>query len=442
MIVIPYSYKGGLKSSTPVYVDTTSKGTKFKANSTKSSDKLIPPLNTNITFSSAPKLAMSAAKLRALPPVPETWDWRYSYPSDTPEIANRKNLLSKSGNQYKCGSCWAISTAGIVSDLFALGGIVQQNPELSTTYSLACYPQAQCMGGDPSALFQDISQNGITDDTCVDYSWCVSNDSCNGSALKHFDESGINSLVPSCGCYYDTPKYIYKIKNITRIGMSTNDLSEQETVKLQAQNHIYNIGPVLGGFLVFDNFMSGKFTQINNGVYLENVDYNSNPGEMTFGYKPNYKGSHAVAIIGWGVAKDTRTSEKTVEDVPYWYCRNSWTEDWGDGGFFKIAMYPYNKLAQFDKIVVISASDGDHQAGGMLLCEPAGPPEVGTLKKTNYEGDKLRSDSFYIKLPDVFSQSISIIPAIGMSKYYILAVLILGVIGVAVYFIVKKYRKK
>ena len=37
-------------------------------------------------------------------------------------------------------------------------------------------------------------------------------------------------------------------------------------------------------------------------------------------------GGHAVKIIGWGVE----------EGVDYWLVANSWNEDWGDKGLFKI----------------------------------------------------------------------------------------------------------
>jgi cathepsin B len=37
-------------------------------------------------------------------------------------------------------------------------------------------------------------------------------------------------------------------------------------------------------------------------------------------------GSHNVKIIGWGVESG----------VSYWLAANSWNEDWGDNGLFKI----------------------------------------------------------------------------------------------------------
>ena len=39
-----------------------------------------------------------------------------------------------------------------------------------------------------------------------------------------------------------------------------------------------------------------------------------------------YLGGHAVKLIGWGEERG----------VPFWLLVNSWNEDWGDKGLFKI----------------------------------------------------------------------------------------------------------
>merc|ERR1711862_755012 len=41
-----------------------------------------------------------------------------------------------------------------------------------------------------------------------------------------------------------------------------------------------------------------------------------------------YSGAHAVTLIGWG-------SENSAD---YWLVRNSWGADWGENGYFRIAM--------------------------------------------------------------------------------------------------------
>jgi len=66
-------------------------------------------------------------------------------------------------------------------------------------------------------------------------------------------------------------------------------------------------GPVEAAFSVYADFL----------VYKTGV-YKHTSGSML--------GGHAVKILGWGVEDST----------PYWLVVNSWNEDWGDMGFFKI----------------------------------------------------------------------------------------------------------
>jgi len=72
---------------------------------------------------------------------------------------------------------------------------------------------------------------------------------------------------------------------------------------------IYQKGPITGMFFVHQSFLSYK-----SGVYQGK------------GLTDPMLGGHAIKILGWG------------EDggVPYWLVANSWNEDWGDKGFFKI----------------------------------------------------------------------------------------------------------
>ena len=39
-------------------------------------------------------------------------------------------------------------------------------------------------------------------------------------------------------------------------------------------------------------------------------------------------GGHAIKVVGWGVEKGQK----------YWIAANSWSESWGENGFFRIGM--------------------------------------------------------------------------------------------------------
>jgi hypothetical protein len=123
------------------------------------------------------------------------------------------------------------------------------------------------------------------------------------------------------------------------------------------KSHILDFGPVIGGFVVLKNFLSGAHTDpsINGGVYLDRIVYNNIAnGGVNFSDNMLFQnaGLHAVSIVGWGIAKNIQYDTNKWGDVPYWHCRNSWGSEWGkQGGFFKCAMYPFNKYSQFDKQV-------------------------------------------------------------------------------------------
>jgi hypothetical protein len=73
------------------------------------------------------------------------------------------------------------------------------------------------------------------------------------------------------------------------------------------QTEIMTHGPVEAAFTVYNDFLTYK-----SGVYQHKTG--------------SALGGHAIKIVGWGVESGT----------PYWLVANSWNEDWGDKGFFKI----------------------------------------------------------------------------------------------------------
>jgi uncharacterized membrane protein YgcG len=326
-----------------------------------------------------------------------------------------RKYISPVRNQAMCGSCWAVSSASAVGDVFAVAGKLPTDssgnpvaPDPSATYVLGCYPQEQCGGGNPATLLQKIASSGIASQHCSDYSWCLNDPNCSGAATGHFksEESmteAFNALIPSCGCYDDTSAGHVKffIDSVETLSLdATNDFTN--TLK----SHIYTHGTVIGGFLVYDNFMGGNFKSSDNpeGVYFENVNY-SGTGDYFLTSDPNFDGAHAVAIIGWGVAKNTKykytdpnsgKQQAGVGDVPYWYVRNSWTDSWGDGGYFKIAMWPYNQKSQFDKVVTVKTSSGDVQTGGVVAFVAKAVQSGQDLgQAANVPKKLLKSSSYY-----------------------------------------------
>lgn len=403
----------------------------------------IPPINTDITFTLPEYDVTSHPGLSDVTNIPDEFNWHTVTDDDSDEILKKKALIATPGNQALCGSCWAISGAGIISDNFVVSGLVTWKPNLSTTWLLACNRQQQCSGGNPQKVFEYVAQNGIGTNHCVDYSWCMEDPQCSGSALKHFDTKNakekhlptaaeLNKKIPTCGCYSsDGDHLIYVIdSNISQMAVqpeqtdiegceihtdSATVAKYEKQVKANAadiRKHIYVKGPVMGAFIVFKNFMDGNFTKSEGEVYLERGVYSSD-GSVTFSDEQatgkNFKGGHAVAVIGWGVAKNILVDNGGKRaDVPYWYARNSWKTTWGsDGGYFKMAMYPWNKISCFDIQARVQQSVGESGAG---KCIPSGgfvmisvskkPFKQKNLDQIAQHGKLLQPSSYYAGDPE------------------------------------------
>ena len=358
---------------------------------------VLPPTNSHVDFTTLTRYehekepTLSELQTHGIPK-------KFNWIEDGKE---KSKLISSAGNQMLCGSCWAISTAGIVADNHVVAGTVDYKPNLSTTWSLACYPQSQCKGGNPSLLLDNIHKNGLSSNSCVDYSWCATNENCNGKATQHFKESkhvDLSTLIPNCGCYNSNSEHLlYFIDKPKRFSLQNN--IDIEHFRMLVKKHIITYGPVLGGFLVFRNFMSGGFTKVNGGIYLENGIYDEGKVYFQNNYANanNFVGSHAISIIGWGEEEIVVNNKGTREVVPYWKCLNSWTNKWGENGTFKMAMYPYNKLSQFDKVVILSTNSGNVMAGGMVTVKASGPPQQFKLPQIQNAEDmlKLKPNEFY-----------------------------------------------
>jgi hypothetical protein len=387
----------------------------------------IPPLNTDIRFrnnvalyslSKNPRLQAAMAK-----PLPEVFDWLNEYPTDTDEIKQKKKLISTPMDQGMCGSCWAAAGAQVISDNFVVSGVVDFNPKISTTWAMSKpeYAQGKCEGGNPAQLFNSVSRGGITTNHCVDYSWCMTDlGGCKRDPTGHFKPSGNpESKIPPVGCYYDTEHYLFFIDDDVQsisIDNSIGTVEFRQTVK----QHVYNHGATLAGFIVFNNFRTGEFSTINNGVYFDTGVYDGS-GKIKFDSKQasgsNFLGAHAVSVIGWGIAKNTVIDNNgNKEDVPYWYARNSWDTIWGENGCFKMAMYPYNKYAQFDTITSLDTPQGMISGlGGMLLINATKKPEkkkLGQMKKSYLDKNlpRLKTKTYYEKESDEIKQNDRIPP--------------------------------
>jgi len=346
----------------------------------------------------------------------DNFSWAIVTSEDSKLDIFKKGLIKKTpSSQYACGSCWAVSFADTMSDCLVVSGAVNWSPNISATYIMMYIPNTSlihdiCGGGNPAAVAKYLEGVGVADTSCIDYSWCTSDeDGCKRlNSSQHFDAVSLtkklNSNLPKpCGCYNSGEKYMYKIDKNSEV-FYINDNAPVDVFRNTVKSHILDFGPVIGGYVVLKNFISGIHTNINfnGGVYFDRADYSNYQTEnvLTFNdiHSMQSLGFHAISIVGWGIARNIQYDNNKWGDVPFWHCRNSWGKEWGnDGGFFRCAMYPFNKISQFDKQVMTSIGG---PVGSIILIRATQYPEKKIYKQISsfYNSqikNRLRPETYY-----------------------------------------------
>jgi len=216
-------------------------------------------------------------------------------------------------DQSNCGSCWAVSAASVMSDRLCIASKQVLQTMISSEDLLSCCKDCGygCRGGFPPNAWRYFRDSGIVSGGeyhdnrfCKPYAFppCehkrqhLANDTYSPCSSK---------LRPTPVCVRECQKGVpetYKHDRHYADFVYTLEPKEE-----QIMLDIFHYGPVQAAFRVYSDFGLYK-----SGVY--------------FHVSGKYSGGHAVKIIGWGKEKN----------VPYWLVANSWNEDWGEKGLFKI----------------------------------------------------------------------------------------------------------
>jgi hypothetical protein len=295
-------------------------------------------------------------------------------------------------------------------------------PRIAPTFLMMSIPREdgneQCNGGNPAKTALALESIKIADTTCVDYSWCSNEKLCtSAAAAAHFSGnlgSALNDNIPHPGnaCYYEGDRYLYQIDPGSE-ALFINDKMPPESFRKHVKKHILKYGPPLAGYAVYNNFVTGNFTDpsVNQGVYFERATYSvdiSAHHPLRFDDRnvadANIAGMHAVEVVGWGLARNVQYDNDLYGDVPFWWAKNSWGSSWGNAkGYFKIAMYPWNRAAQFGKQIQMK----DATVGGIILIRCTKPPTIGKLE--NLPDGVIRNivktmpESYYKRKPEDIS---------------------------------------
>jgi len=216
---------------------------------------------------------------------PTSVDWR---------SVNGQALVTKDLNQHipqYCGSCWAHGSMSSLSDRIK---IIRQGAwpdyNLAIQYILNCGQNVAgtCDGGSATGAFQFVQENGVPEDTCLQYQAedlkCTPINTCRN--CKGPPGSG------TCWAQANyTRFYVDEYDSVTGVSNIMAEVAAR--------------GPVAAGIdaTVLETYTGGIITA-------------TQPSNI----------NHIVSIVGYG----------TLNSTDYWIVRNSWGQYWGENGWFRI----------------------------------------------------------------------------------------------------------
>jgi C1A family cysteine protease len=164
---------------------------------------------------------------------------------------------------------------------------------------------------------------GFVTENCVPYYNGNCNDlSKHGSSCSPEAKQGLK-LTPTAQCKTvcedgrtaKTRRHL--INNIYWLNIAEYGKTLPQATAQLIQEYILKRGPVIAGIAVYPDF---EEYDAKNKIYIHKRD----PTQRLLG-------GHAVLLVGWG----TELNEKGMP-VDYWIAKNSWGQEWGDGGYFRL----------------------------------------------------------------------------------------------------------
>ncbi len=232
---------------------------------------------------------------------PAAYDWR--------NVGGTK-FSSPVLDQGRCGSCVAFAAIGQLETQMNIARKTPHSPwAFSPQHLFACGGGTCDRGWMPMTALNYLQSSGVPDEACFPY------------------QSGATGEDLACSSSCSDAKS--RSQKIVRYNTTSFFFASIDSVKKALQK-----GPLLASMVVYEDFMFYK-----SGVY-----------KYTSGAQ---LGGHAVVIEGYN------DSEKA------WIVRNSWGEDWGDNGYFRVAWNDQSGVGNSTWGIEIGGADGDVSLGSL-----------------------------------------------------------------------------
>lgn len=259
-----------------------------------------------------------------------------------------RGLLGPVRDQAKCGSCWSFASCGVLGDRFNINSLGLMKVELSPTKLILCdwqgkefeikHPEEEqiqvsriniasignsaCYGNTLYDAFRYLYLIGTCTEKCIPYNKELGFENkyqeignfsspsqlpiCSNVSGPIGDMCANYAIDEKTGTEMGDPERLYRALHFYTIAGIPEDGGGEDFIK----NDIYVWGPVASGMIIYPDFYT---FDAKNEIY----EWNGKGPQV---------GGHAIEITGWGVENG----------VSYWQIKNSWGENWGREGYFRM----------------------------------------------------------------------------------------------------------